>query len=82
MRIPDVDQVGHTAKSVSRAARDQTKLNKNLRGPIDEKVRNAAGVAGLHRQGQGRPHQGIPYQTLVSSVLHKYIDGRLIEKGS
>ena len=37
MRIPDVDQVGHTAKSVSRAARDQTKFNKNLRGPIDEK---------------------------------------------
>jgi predicted DNA binding CopG/RHH family protein len=26
--------------------------------------------------------EGIPYQTLVSSVLHKYIDGQLIEKGS
>ncbi|MFL7837415.1 MAG: CopG family antitoxin [Candidatus Promineifilaceae bacterium] len=24
--------------------------------------------------------EGIPYQTLVSSVLHKYISGRLIEK--
>ncbi|MEW8288136.1 MAG: antitoxin [Candidatus Thiodiazotropha endolucinida] len=24
--------------------------------------------------------EGIPYQTLVSSVLHKYIDGQLIEK--
>jgi predicted DNA binding CopG/RHH family protein len=24
--------------------------------------------------------EGMPYQTLVSSVLHKYIDGRLIEK--
>ena len=25
-------------------------------------------------------HEGIPYQTLVSSVLHKYINGRFIEK--
>ena len=24
-------------------------------------------------------HEGIPYQTLVSSVLHKYVDGQLIE---
>jgi len=25
--------------------------------------------------------EGIPYQTLMSSVLHKYVDGRLVEKG-
>ena len=25
--------------------------------------------------------EGIPYQTLVSSVLHKYVDGQLVEKG-
>ena len=24
--------------------------------------------------------EGIPYQTLISSLLHKYINGRLIEK--
>jgi len=24
--------------------------------------------------------EGLPYQTLISSVLHKYIDGRLKEK--
>ena len=24
--------------------------------------------------------EGIPYQTLVSSILHKYLSGRLIEK--
>jgi predicted DNA binding CopG/RHH family protein len=24
--------------------------------------------------------EGIPYQTLASSVLHKYVDGRLTEK--
>lgn len=26
--------------------------------------------------------EGLPYQTLISSVLHKYINGRLIEKTS
>ena len=25
--------------------------------------------------------EGMPYQTLVSSVIHKYVDGQLIEKG-
>lgn len=24
--------------------------------------------------------EGLPYQTLISSVIHKYIDGQLIEK--
>jgi predicted DNA binding CopG/RHH family protein len=24
--------------------------------------------------------EGIPYQTLISSILHKYVNGRLIEK--
>jgi len=26
--------------------------------------------------------EGIPYQTLISSLLHKYINGRLVEKKS
>ena len=26
--------------------------------------------------------EGLPYQTLISSVLHKYINGRLEEKPS
>ena len=26
--------------------------------------------------------EGIPYQTLVSSVVHKYVTGRLVEKSS
>ncbi|HQQ87853.1 MAG TPA: hypothetical protein PLA72_07610 [Smithellaceae bacterium] len=26
--------------------------------------------------------EGIPYQTLISSLLHKFINGRLVEKSS
>ncbi len=25
--------------------------------------------------------EGIPYQTLMASVIHKYVSGRLVEKG-
>jgi predicted DNA binding CopG/RHH family protein len=25
-------------------------------------------------------HEGLPYQTFISSILHKYINGRLVEK--
>ena len=27
-------------------------------------------------------HEGLPYQTLIASILHKYINGRLVEKTS
>lgn len=26
--------------------------------------------------------EGIPYQTLVSSILHKFVDGQLVEKSA
>jgi predicted DNA binding CopG/RHH family protein len=27
-------------------------------------------------------HEGIPYQTLISSVLHKFLNGRLVERSA
>jgi predicted DNA binding CopG/RHH family protein len=27
-------------------------------------------------------HEGLPYQTFISSILHKYINGRLVEKAN
>jgi predicted DNA binding CopG/RHH family protein len=26
--------------------------------------------------------EGLPYQTLIASILHKYLSGRLVEKAS
>jgi len=34
-------------------------------------------LAGLKRTAQ---EEGVPYQTLISSVLHKYLSGRLIDE--
>jgi len=33
----------------------------------------------LHLQKKAL-EEGLPYQTLISSVLHKYVNGRLVEK--
>lgn len=27
-------------------------------------------------------HEGLPYQTLISSVLHKFVNGRLVDRTS
>jgi predicted DNA binding CopG/RHH family protein len=34
-------------------------------------------LAGLKRTAQ---EEGVPYQTLISSVLHKYLSGRLVDE--
>jgi len=36
----------------------------------------------LHAIQKRALEEGIPYQTLISSLLHKYLSGRLIEKAS
>ena len=35
----------------------------------------------LHALQSRALREGVPYQTLVASVLHKYVDGQLVEKG-
>lgn len=36
-------------------------------------------LVGLQKKAM---EEGLPYQTLISSVLHKYINGRLVDKAS
>jgi predicted DNA binding CopG/RHH family protein len=38
---------------------------------------NELDLAGLKRSAQ---EEGVPYQTLISSVLHKYLSGRLVDE--
>lgn len=54
------------------AAKAMLKKDKRLNIRISSRDLNAL---------QARAHkEGIPYQTLVSSILHKYVDGQLIEQ--
>ena len=46
----------------------------------DKRVNIRMAERDLVRLQKTAVHEGLPYQTLISSVLHKYINGRLVEK--
>ena len=53
-------------------ARYTMKKNKRINIRMSEKDLNGIKLKALE--------EGIPYQTLISSVLHKYVSGKLVEK--
>ena len=55
-------------------AKNTFRKDKRINTRISSRDLNALHVRALE--------EGIPYQTLASSVLHKYVDGRLVEKSS
>ena len=59
-----------TARQAARSAFNKTR-RVNLR--VTERDFNLA-----HARAR---EEGLPYQTLLSSVIHKYLSGRLVEKG-
>jgi len=68
-RIPNFKQEAARYREAARAT-----LRKDKRVNIRMTERDL-----VHFQ-KAAVHEGLPYQTLISSVLHKYINGRLIEK--
>ena len=67
--VPDVDRQIEFARQAARNTFNKTK-RVNLR--VTERDFNLA-----HARAR---EEGIPYQTLLSSVIHKYLSGRLTEK--
>ena len=66
---PDVDRELQLAREAARRTFNKTK-RVNLR--VTERDFNLA-----HARAR---EEGIPYQTLLSSVIHKYLNGRLTER--
>ncbi|MCY3749315.1 MAG: antitoxin [Chloroflexi bacterium] len=66
---PEADREIETARQAARATFNKTK-RVNLR--VTERDFNLA-----HARAR---EEGIPYQTLLSSVIHKYLSGRLTER--
>lgn len=60
------------------AARYQAAARATLKK--DKRVNIRMAERDLVRFQKTAVHEGLPYQTLISSVLHKYINGRLVEK--
>jgi predicted DNA binding CopG/RHH family protein len=59
-------------KKMVKIAQATIKKNKTMNIRINEMDLNSLKARALE--------EGIPYQTLVTSVLHKYVSGKLVEK--
>lgn len=70
-RIPDFS---HEARRFQEAARATLRKDKRVNIRMSERD--------LVRFQKKAVEEGLPYQTLISSVLHKYINGKLAEKVS
>ena len=68
-RIPNYKEEAERYKKAARAS-----LRKDKRVNIRMTERDL-----VHFQ-KAAVHEGLPYQTLISSILHKYISGQLTEK--
>ena len=69
--VPVAD-LSRRKKDLMRYARNTLKKDKRLNIRISERD-----LLELQRQAI---REGLPYQTFVSSILHKYVNGRLVEK--
>lgn len=70
-RIPNYEREAERYQQAARAT-----LRKDKRVNIRMTERDL-----VHLQ-KAAVHEGLPYQTFISSILHKYINGRLVEKPS
>ena len=70
-RIPDFKK---EAKRYQESARETLRKNRRVNIRMTERD--------LVRIQKKAIEEGLPYQTLISSVLHKYINGYLVEKVS
>ena len=65
--------------SESRAGRYQAYAKATFRK--DKRINIRISQRDLIKLQQKALAEGLPYQTLIASVLHKYVSGRLVEKG-
>ncbi len=70
LRVPNVEQEKEYARQAARNT-----LNKTKRVNLRMTERD------FHLAHARANEEGIPYQTLLSSVIHKYLSGRMTEKG-
>lgn len=68
-----VDDVAQKVRAYSDYARATFKKDRRVNIRISSKD-----LAAIQKRAL---EEGLPYQTLIASVLHKYISGRLVERG-
>lgn len=70
-------------KRIPNFPREAARYRESARATLRKDKRVNIRMAGrdLVRFQKTAAHEGLPYQTFISSILHKYINGRLVEKG-
>lgn len=68
-----IENLGEKKAEYSRYARNTFLKNKRINIRISERDLVNLKAKSLE--------EGIPYQTLISSILHKYVSGKLVEQG-
>ncbi len=66
-----IENLEEAKNKYSQYAFNTCKINKNVNIKISERDFNSLQVKAME--------EGIPYQTFISSLLHKYISGRLVD---
>ena len=69
--VPDVEREAERYRAAARAT-----LQK------DKRVTIRMSEHDLNRFRKAALRDGLPYQTLIASILHKYINGSLVENGN
>ena len=69
-----VNDIDGTKKKYAEYARNTLLKNKRINIRLSEKDLNDLKIKSIE--------EGIPYKTLIASILHKYVHNRLIEKKS
>ena len=69
-------------KSIPNAKKEATRYRAAARATLrkDKRVNIRITERDLIHLQKAAMHEGLPYQTFISSILHKYINGRLVEK--
>ena len=71
-------------KSVKNAKAESQRYQEYARSTFqkDRRVNIRVSTKDLEGIQKKAIEEGIPYQTLISSILHKYVSGRLVEKST
>lgn len=69
-------------RSVPRLPRERRRYERYARATFkkDRRVNIRISTKDLEALQKRALEEGIPYQTLIASLLHKYVSGRLVEK--
>jgi predicted DNA binding CopG/RHH family protein len=71
-------------RTVRKAAQEKLRYAAAARATLrkDKRVNIRMTERDVNRFQKRAEEEGLPYQTLISSVLHKYINGRLVQRDS